>query len=209
MFKYILGISIVSSALVGCGNAVSSTVDAANPDAAPQILTDPCASDGFRAPLPDGGVLCPGAPGCACPESQVCCMQSIDSRSGKCEPLGACRTIALACSGPEACGGAVSPAPPASGAGDAGDAGDTSDAHDAANAAPVSLAPVCCLDQGTGGGTFCRSNFLACPSRTILCHSDDDCISALGAPFCRPADFGTLGVSDRGLDGLVGICSRT
>jgi len=71
------------------------------------------------APLPDGGsgtcesksyrggsagVVCPGTAKCECPDTEVCCMQRIDSQSGSCVSLAACRDLALQCDGPEDCG---------------------------------------------------------------------------------------------------------
>jgi hypothetical protein len=67
---------------------------------------------------------------------------------------------------------------------------------------------VCCFDQGAGGGSFCASSATTCMTHKILCRGDSDCASVPGMPFCRPADFGTQGVADRGLDGLIGVCSN-
>jgi hypothetical protein len=65
---------------------------------------------------------------------------------------------------------------------------------------------VCCLDEGPGGGSSCMAAS-SCVGRW-LCRSDGDCAGSPGGSSCRPADFGQQGVSDRGLDGLIGVCQR-
>jgi hypothetical protein len=176
--SWMAGVFIVGSA--GCSSHPATvTFDAGPPDAAPIIRTDDCAMDGFRVVGDAGTVVCPGTPTCSCGGGQVCCMAAIDTQKpGTCETLEACRTTALQCMGSESC--------------NPGDDGGTA---------------VCCLDVGVGGGTTCQPSLYDCFSRKVLCHGDSDCLSVFGQPFCRPADFGTGGISDRGLDGLIGICS--
>jgi hypothetical protein len=67
-------------------------------------------------------------------------------------------------------------------------------------------AGVCCLDTGAGGGTTCRARTDCASGQMWLCRTDADCAGNPGGAFCRPADFGTAGVEDRGLDGLLGVC---
>jgi hypothetical protein len=155
--------------------------DAGSATALPTLRADPCEDAGFRASSGEGDVVCPGTSTCGCGEGQVCCLPAIDTAlGGSCESAGACRTTALECGGPEACRGRGI---------DAGSG-------------------VCCLDEGPGGGTSCQATAWECYSHQVVCHEDDDClVVAPTYPFCRPADFGTPGVSDRSLDGLLGICS--
>lgn len=63
---------------------------------------------------------------------------------------------------------------------------------------------VCCLEDRSGGGTSCKAS-ANCASEW-LCRSDNDCTGAPRGTHCAPADFGVQGVSDKGLDGIIGIC---
>jgi hypothetical protein len=179
----------ISFAAGGCssGPVTPAALDAGF--ATTGVAHDPCVSEGFRQPTPNA-VVCPGALGCACGNGEICCLQAVDSSKGTCSKLGACRYLALTCDGPEDC------APPSTDAG----AGASSDAG---------AGSVCCLDEAAGsagGGSSCRPAG-GCVGK-VLCRVDDDCRSVPGLPHCRPADYGTPGVEDRGLDGLVGICER-
>ncbi len=62
---------------------------------------------------------------------------------------------------------------------------------------------VCCL---TATGSTCTAAS-AC-SGAWLCRGDAHCAGSPGGSNCVPADFGTPGVADRGLDGLIGICRQ-
>jgi hypothetical protein len=168
---------------VACSSSDATTIklDAGIEASSALTRTDSCRSSGFRESNANETV-CPGTSTCSCAGSQICCMRQLDGNTGACTDLGACRYIAFTCDGPEDCGGTTRV-----------DGG----------------APICCLDTGSGGGSLCRSSAGQCPSRKILCHSDDDCVAIPGLPFCRPTDFGTPGVEDRGLDGLIGVCSQT
>lgn len=176
------GALVVATAACSSTTPTATTKSDAGEAGAALTRTDSCASTGFRD-TKRNDIVCPGTSTCSCSGGQVCCMRAIDVNTGACTDLSACRYIAFTCDGPEDCGGAT--------------------------AADGGAAPVCCLDQGSGGGSLCRATPTACPSHKILCHSDDDCIGVAGLPYCRPADFGTQGVEDRGLDGLIGICSQT
>jgi hypothetical protein len=185
--KTLGGLWVVALASGCSSNPAAAVIDAGIPDHI-VLHTNTCAGEGFRELSEAGAVICPGTPSCSCSDDQVCCLQTIDTQlPGTCEDLGGCRTSALACAGPEACGGSVY-----------GTGGTT-----------VYVGGVCCLDTGVGGGAACRTSFTQCPSHEILCHTDNDCLTTQGYPFCRPADFGTQGVADRQLDGLIGICSSS
>jgi hypothetical protein len=67
---------------------------------------------------------------------------------------------------------------------------------------------VCCLDQQAGGGTTCKAPGDCGGTEKWLCRTDADCAASPAGNHCRPADFGTSGVEDRGLDGLIGICQK-
>ncbi len=162
--------------------------------AVPDMLSAPsttgpaqCLNQGFRGATL-GSTVCPGTSTCLCTGSDICCLQGVDSPKGVCEPAGYCRTFALQCDGPEDCRGAGS------------DGGVTSNPP-----------RVCCLDESiglTGGGSECRP-VSACTGK-ILCRSDDDCAAVTPTlPVCRPVDYGTPGVEDRGLDGLIGYCAKS
>ncbi len=181
--------SVAALVLIGaCGTGMPPTSPGLNSGA--PMVRDTCVDYGFRQPTPSA-VVCPGAPGCLCTNGDTCCMDSVDSQKGVCEPVGRCRTLVLRCDGPEDC-------PDSSGNGDMsmpdGGAG----------------ARVCCLDEAvsmSGGGSSCRAAGL-CRGK-ILCRTDDDCLAAVPSlPRCLPVDYGTPGVEDRGLDGLIGFCSR-
>lgn len=169
----------------------------------PVTTNNSCNGLGFRQPTP-GSVVCPGAPGCSCGGADICCMQAVDSNKGACSSLGACRALALTCDGPEDC----NPQTAHDQSGDGGlDGGPDSSVpgSDAGTWKPA----VCCLDEAvgtSGGGSTCRPSGTC--SGKVLCRTDDDCVSVPGFAHCRPADYGTPGVADRGLDGLVGICQR-
>lgn len=62
---------------------------------------------------------------------------------------------------------------------------------------------VCCL---TSAGSSCMSA-AECTGQW-LCRSDSQCNGSPGGPSCVAADFGQSGVTDRGLDGLIGSCGR-
>ncbi len=186
---------------------------------------DPCTAEGFRNPTPNS-VVCPGAQGCVCGNGDICCLQAVDSSKGRCGKIGTCRSLALTCDGPEDCNagptttakdgmidGGVDAASPA----DAGAPDATipppppppAPGVDAGTGTPVAPSQVCCLDEAsgtTGGGSTCRPQG-GCVGK-VLCRVDDDCKSVPGLSHCRPADYGTPGVEDRGLDGLVGTCQR-
>lgn len=117
------------------------------------------------APPMAHAVTCPGTSTCACPAPDVCCLNSIDAKSGACGNPRACAGLELTCDGPEDCGGGV-----------------------------------CCL---TATGSSCMDGKLC--QGTWLCRSDAQC-SGSGASSCVPADFGAPGVSDRALDGRIGLC---
>jgi hypothetical protein len=158
-----------------------------------------CKGLGFRGPTP-GSVVCPGSPSCACTGYDICCLQAVDSSKGTCEALGGCRVVALQCDGPEDC----NPQTTHDQSNDGGPDADITTSTDASTYKPQ----VCCLDEAqgmTGGGSSCRASN-ACSGK-VLCRSDDDCTNP-NLPHCRPADYGTPGVEDRGLDGLVGICQK-
>jgi hypothetical protein len=61
---------------------------------------------------------------------------------------------------------------------------------------------VCCL---TATGSSC-SDKSACTGRW-LCRADGQCNGSPSGGNCVPADFGTKGTNDRGLDGAIGLCS--
>ena len=157
--------------------------DAGSISATPTLRTDPCADAGFRTVAAPEEIVCPGSSTCSCSDGDICCLPAIDTAlAGWCESLSTCRTTALQCAGPESCR--------PHGADSDGGAG------------------VCCLDEGPGGGTSCQATAWECYSHQIVCHADDDClVVAPTNPFCRPADFGTPGVADKTLDGVLGICS--
>jgi hypothetical protein len=200
----------------GCSSnstpVAAQTVDAGYSTSAGQ-LHDPCTGDGFRMPTPNS-IVCPGAMGCGCGGSQICCLQAVDSSKGTCTTLGACRALAITCDGPEDCNPQVTMTRDLEQ--DGGIEGDGSapgaDASTPPPPPPPPAAPraVCCLDEAvgmSGGGSSCKAVATACTGR-VLCRTDDDCQAVLGLPHCRPADYGTPGVEDRGLDGLIGVCSR-
>ena len=170
---------------------------------APVTLHDSCQGLGFRGPTP-GAIVCPGAPGCECGGADICCMQAVDSSKGVCGSLGACRALALQCDGPEDCNPNTTR--------DLTNDGGLEAGADAGTVLPDGGAwkpTVCCLDEAqgsSGGGSSCRAAS-ACQGK-VLCRTDDDCSGLVAFPHCRPADYGTPGVADRGLDGLVGICQR-
>jgi hypothetical protein len=193
----------------GCSAAPAASSNDAGYSSTP-TRHDSCAGLGFRQPTP-GAVVCPGTQNCECGGTDICCMQAVDSNSGVCQSLGACRYLALTCTGPEACntstaydvfdgGGGTE-----SGAADAGSVADSGSPAPDAGMATV----VCCLDEAVGvggGGSTCRPAG-KCNGK-VLCRTDDDCRMLPSFPHCRPADYGTPGVEDRGLDGLVGECQR-
>jgi hypothetical protein len=63
-------------------------------------------------------------------------------------------------------------------------------------------AGVCCFTVTLGSSCSTASE---CQG-SWLCRSDADCAGSPAGPTCSPADFGVIGVSDRGLDKLVGMC---
>jgi hypothetical protein len=177
---------LIAAATTGCSShhappLLPIAYDAGSASAAPVLRTDTCASEGFRAIGEPGQVVCPGTSTCACGQDQVCCLPTIDtSMPGTCQSLGDCRTTALQCAGPEGC----------------------------RSSGPDGGAGVCCLDEGPGGGTSCEATAWECYSHQVVCHADTDClVVAPSFPFCRPSNFGTAGVADKSLDGLLGICS--
>lgn len=189
MMAMVALVAMVALALAGaCGTGVPKPGNNAPPITGP----DPCASEGFRQPTPDSTV-CPGAPMCACTGGDICCLTAVDATKGVCESIGRCRTFALQCDGPEDCG-----ASPDGGVSTSPDAG--------------ASARVCCLDESvgmTGGGSECRAASACTGTNKILCRSDDDCLAVMPSlPRCHPADYGTPGVEDRGLDGLIGYCAK-
>lgn len=65
-----------------------------------------CESANWRQPS-EGEVICPGAPGCACGGSEVCCVATTaeyEITGASCTPLELCRDFAFTCDGPEDCG---------------------------------------------------------------------------------------------------------
>ncbi len=170
----------------------------------PQQARDSCKGLGFRQPSPSA-VVCPGAQGCICAtNSEVCCLQAVDSSKGACTSLGACRNLAIQCDGPEDCN-------PATIRDQSGDGGVETGVDSSVPGVDASVPKpaVCCLDEAqgsSGGGSSCRAS-TACTGK-ILCRTDDDCTGLPAFPHCRPADYGTPGVEDRGLDGLIGFCQR-
>lgn len=171
----------------------------------PPVVADTCSGFGFRGPTP-AAVVCPGTPSCTCAPSEACCMQAVDSSSGTCSALGACRYFALQCDGPEDCADGASMD---AGAPEAASPSMDGSPFDPAPDAAAPLARVCCVDEAVGlngGGSSCKAAS-ACVGK-IACRTDDDCRSSTAAPHCRPADYGTPGVEDRGLDGLIGYCQK-
>ncbi len=193
---------VFTSACSGVPNGVSA--DGGTPGI-PITSNNSCNGLGFRQPTP-GSVVCPGAAGCSCGGADICCMQAVDSNKGACTTLGACRTLALTCDGPEDCNPQTSRDQSGDGGLDGGPDSSVPPGSDAGTWKPA----ICCLDeaQGTsGGGSMCKASSSQCAGK-VLCRVDDDCANVLGFTHCRPADYGTPGVADRGLDGLVGVCQR-
>jgi hypothetical protein len=60
---------------------------------------------------------------------------------------------------------------------------------------------VCCLTQA---GSSCMPA-AQCPGDWV-CRDGSQCSGNPGGANCKAADFGVQGVSDRGLDGLIGVC---
>src|SRR5579883_338005 len=63
---------------------------------------------------------------------------------------------------------------------------------------------VCCFTLTAGSS--CTTASLC--QGTWMCRSDDDCAGSPAGPHRSPADFGVIGVHDRGLDKLVGLCGQ-
>jgi hypothetical protein len=63
---------------------------------------------------------------------------------------------------------------------------------------------VCCFTI-TAGSTCSTAS--QCQG-SWLCRSDADCAGSPAGPTCSPADFGVIGVKDRGIDKLVGTCGQ-
>jgi hypothetical protein len=193
------------------GGALVSACTAANPITLPDggtsvsMRTDSCMNYGWRLPTP-GGVICPGTSSCLCTGADVFCLGSVDGQKGMCEAAGKCRALLLACDGPEDCNAGTSADVSDGGAGDAAAEG----GGGSPDAGPKPPPRVCCLDEAigtSGGGSMCKS-ISSCTGK-VLCRSDDDCIGAPnGLNKCRPVDYGTPGVEDRGLDGLMGFCTK-
>jgi hypothetical protein len=80
----------------------ATRADAAPPLPPPPDAGDPCALVAWRGGAPSQ-VVCPGTAKCGCEGPAICCMQRLDSNSGACTTLGACRNIAVQCDGPEDC----------------------------------------------------------------------------------------------------------
>jgi hypothetical protein len=202
--------SIVQSALgalvlfaTACSGTPNGVAADGGTPGAPITSRNACQGLGFRGATP-GSVVCPGAQNCSCGGADICCLQAVDSSKGVCGPLGGCRALALQCDGPEDC----NPQTAHDQFGDGGLDGGPDSSVPGTDAGAWRPA-VCCLDeaQGTsGGGSSCRAAGTC--SGKVLCRTDDDCTSVPGLPHCRPADYGTPGVEDRGLDGLIGQCQR-
>jgi hypothetical protein len=62
---------------------------------------------------------------------------------------------------------------------------------------------VCCL---TAAGSSCTA--AANCGGSWLCRMDSQCASNPAGQNCNPADYGIMGVKDKGLDGLVGVCGQ-
>jgi hypothetical protein len=66
--------------------------------------------------------------------------------------------------------------------------------------------------EDCGGGVCCitQSGSSCMPAGECagdwVCRDDSQCAGNAGGSTCKSADFGVKGVSDRGLDGLIGIC---
>jgi hypothetical protein len=173
-----------------CGTSVPP-LGGSNLTSTTPMARDTCVDYGFRQSTPSS-VVCPGAPSCLCSGADACCLLAVDSSKGVCEAAGKCRAFLVRCDGPEDCN-------PMASIDDGG-----------VSSTPPKPAEVCCLDESvgaTGGGTACRTAG-TCPGK-VLCRTDEDCAAAVpNLPRCRPADYGTPGVEDRGLDGLIGYCAR-
>jgi hypothetical protein len=63
-----------------------------------------CEGQNWRQPTP-GSVVCPGAPGCACADGEVCCVEVVNNKAtgGSCGQLAHCPGPALRCDGSEDC----------------------------------------------------------------------------------------------------------
>jgi hypothetical protein len=61
---------------------------------------------GWRTPS-EGTIACPSTAGCSCAGSSICCAATAGGQvsSASCMELNACKELAIACDGPEDCGG--------------------------------------------------------------------------------------------------------
>jgi hypothetical protein len=118
--------TLVYAACVDYSDPTKATAEAGAPLPTPSA-TATTATDEAGAPMPPsqdagagttcgmksyrggtaGAVVCPGVETCECPSSDVCCLTKLDSQSGSCTSLAACRSLALQCDGPEDCDGGV------------------------------------------------------------------------------------------------------